>query len=87
MTADIDFGERTDINYVSVSILRIQNTILLFGGSSQKRQISEVHPWKNGLTRRIGTLPFDFNRGRCISHNSIIYLCFDSAETDLCRYR
>jgi len=60
--------------------------MLLFGGSREPRQISEVHSWEKSITRRIRSLPFDF-RGKCIYNNGIVYLCFDANEEALCRYR
>ena len=81
-------GERTETGF-SVCPLLIGNSMLLFGGSNkgERRQISEVYSWEKSITRRIRSLPFDFEFGKCIYNNGIVYLCYDYFGSKLCRYR
>ena len=63
--------------------LVVNGTIIIFGGSL-KRQISIIYPF--GI-KRISTLPFDFEGGRCNINKGTITLCFDFAKPSLCRFR
>jgi len=67
----------------SCSVL-IGDTMTIFGGEKERNQISVVYP--NGI-QRIGTLPFQFNRGRCNYSDKTIYLCYPYTEQKLCRQR
>ena len=78
----VTYGENTEISIISCPLL-IGKTILLLGGDKEWYQISEVYPWKNSITKRIGTLPFSFSNGRCIQHNGIAYLCFPGPDPNL----
>ena len=78
------YGENTEIHFSSCPLL-IGKTILLFGGLKERYQISEIYPWKNSITKRIGTLPFEFYYGRCTHHNGIAYLCFPDSDRNLCQ--
>ena len=55
---------------------------MLFGGETEQRQISVVY--RNGV-KRISTLPFDFEYGRCKFNNGTVFLCFDIAANGLRR--
>ena len=79
----VNYGENTEI-FNSCPLL-IGETILLLGGDKERFQISELYPWKKSITKRIGTLPFDFNYGRCTQHNGIAYLCFPYSDRNLCQ--
>ena len=72
-----------DNDYGTCSIVLNGNAIL-FGAKSEPRQISVVY--RNGI-KRINTLPFDFEAGRCHLNNGILFLCFDRREHKLCRTR
>jgi len=80
----VNYGENTERSFSSCPLL-IGKTIFLFGGDKERNQISEVYPWKNSITKRIGTLPFEFNYGRCTQHNGIAYLCFSDSDMNLCQ--
>jgi len=81
----VNYGENSEIDFYSCPLL-IGKTILLLGGDKERyKRISEVHPWKNSITKRIGTLPFEFNEGRCTEHNGIAYLCFPLSDRNLCQ--
>ena len=83
---DAIIGEGTEID-IAVCPLLIGNSMLLFGGSKKPRQISELYSWEKTITRRIRSLPFDFENGKCIYNNATVYLCFDFHQKKLCRYR
>ena len=59
------------------------NQLLIFGGNREQRQISRL---TGHNLKRIGDLPFDFNKGACnVMANKNIFLCFHSWEAKLCR--
>ena len=70
-----------DINFCP---LLIGDTVVLFGGRDEPTQIAQLYPW--GL-RRVGTLPFKFQPGRCLSWNNAIYLCFGHLFGSTCYKR
>jgi len=88
---DFDFRSGVYNDWATCSII-VNGNAILFGGSSEKRQISVVY--RNGI-RRINTLPFDFYEGRCHLNNGTVFLCFASkwdewdnmADSQLCRTR
>ena len=82
-----NFGDNTGILRRSACPLLIESTMLLFGGKTEPRQVTEVYPWGASITRRIFTLPFDFVEGSCAYHQGIVYLCFDWYDVRLCRSR
>ena len=59
-------------------------TVILFGGSGEGKQISILYPfgWK-----RINSLKFKFDEGRCHLKDDTIFLCFGSREQNKCRSR
>ena len=60
-----------------------RNQFYVFGGSENKRQISQLTGCKLSL---IGTLAFDHNYADCsIAGEDIIYLCFDYNDSKKCR--
>ena len=74
-------GEETEV-YVSCSVT-YRNKFYVYGGSDQKRQISEV---KQCELKRIGTLDFDHKYGSCSNvDDQEIYLCFGDNESKQCR--
>ena len=76
-----EFDVDTEV-YLSCS-LQWQNHYYVFGGKSEKRQVSMVNG--NRLERK-ATLDFDFERGGCTVLNQItIVLCFSWNEYDVCR--
>ena len=79
---DFEFGDTTEVDR-SCSI-QWQNYYFVFGGFTQKRQVSVVNG--NRLERK-GSLAFDFNEGGCTVLNQItIVLCFATfGEQDVCR--
>jgi len=77
----VSYARYAHINLFSC-ILLIGKTTLVLGGP---QQITEVYPWKNLITKRIGTLPFEFDNGRCTQHNGIAYLCFPDSDLNLCQ--
>jgi len=80
----VNYGENTERSFYSCPLL-IGKTILLLGGGKERFQISEVYPFKNSIIKRIGTLPFEFDSGRCTQHNGIAYLCFPNSDQNLCQ--
>ena len=54
--------------------LIVNGTVILFGGTTEPKQISVLFPfgWK-----RANSLNFNFTRGRCHLQNDTIFLCFD----------
>ena len=76
-------GENTQV-YHSCS-LTWRNEHFVFGGSSQKRQISQIVGCE---LKRVGSLAFDHYFGACTTvGNSLIYLCFnyESGDYKKCR--
>ena len=68
------YGADTEV-YHSCSITW-HGTMYIFGGSSEKRQISVVDQCK--LTK-IGELPFDMNLGACSQRdNGQMFICFEN---------
>ena len=63
-----------------------QNQWYVFGGESNKRQISKLHGHK---LERLGSLAFDYEFGGCsVMNNEFIFLCFNYAnENDYKRCR
>ena len=55
--------------------------MMIFGGITQKRQISMID--QCSLTR-VGTLEFNFNNGACTTAHDQVYLCFDERNTKQC---
>ena len=43
----------------------VGNNMLIFGGFEEPRQILEIYSWGSSITRRIGSLLFDFYWGTC----------------------
>ena len=75
------YGEDTEV-YTSCSVT-FRNRFYVFGGLSQKRQISEVTQCK---LKRIGTLDFDHQFWDCTNvGDKEIYLCFGINCFDQCR--
>ena len=62
------------------------NQLFIFGGRSDKRQISQLTGHK---LEKVGSLDFDLFNGACsVMNNRLIYLCFNTAEsTDYRRCR
>ena len=64
--------------------------MLIFGGKSEYRQISEVTKHRGGsgseacVLKRIGELPFDFTMGACTESLNELFLCFDSQTPYAC---
>ena len=57
-----------------------QNQFHIFGGSSERRQISRLSGYK---LQRIGNLSFDHVIGACsVMNNQFIFLCFHVLEDD-----
>ena len=56
--------------------LLVGNTMLMFGGGNDQRQIAEIYSWGSFITRRIGSLLFQFRRGTCLYNNEMLYFCF-----------
>ena len=93
ITTDTEFKE--DIPYLieefsslefedDSTILTIGNTVLLFGGhtlSKNRKLIREIQPVSGtNIIRRVGTLPFYFERGRATFFNKMTYLCFSRSS-------
>ena len=77
----MSFGEDTEV-YKSCSVT-YRNRFHIFGGDSEKRQISEVTKCE---LKRIGTLDFDHEYGACSNvDDQKIYLCFDEKDKKECR--
>jgi len=75
---DFVFGEGTEVDY-SCS-MTWKNELYIFGGRSQKRQISKLIGCQ--LTR-IGELEFDHYLGACANvADAKLYLCFNDASGD-----
>ena len=79
---DFEFGDGTEV-YKSCS-LQWQNYYYVFGGNSERRQVSMVNG--NRLELK-ATLDFNYEAGGCTVLNQItIVLCFSNYyETDVCR--
>ena len=77
--------------------LLVGNTMLMFGGGFDQRQIAEIYSWGSSITRRIGSLLFQFKRGTCLYNNEMFYFCFGmdlsganflgAVEETTCRHR
>ena len=67
------FLYRADTEVDGSCSLMWQNEAYIFGGLSEKRQISKVGGCS--LTR-IGSLPFTFANGACTVNQGTMYLCF-----------
>ena len=84
---DFDYRDGTDNSGYSCPLI-VNGTIILFGGtefgSAQPRQVSVISPFS---VKRINTLPFDFNLGRCHFNNGKVFLCFDMYGKNLCQFR
>ena len=63
--------------------MNVNGTVILLGGLDERKQISVVYPFG---VKRINTLPFDFQDGRCL-HSGLAYLCFSYLEGRQCRSR
>ena len=86
-TEIVNYAENTGeyVYPICPCTLLIGQTILLLGGDKEQYQITEVYPWKNAISKRIGTLPFEFESGRCTQHNGIAYLCFPNSDRNFCQ--
>ena len=74
-------GDRTEA-YRSCSVTW-QNQMHIFGGQTEKRQISRLSGYK---LERIGDLAFDHWLGSCsLMANQFLFLCFDRDDTKRCR--
>ena len=75
--------ERDDTTeaYKSCSI-NWQNQLFIFGGSSEKRQISQLSGYK---LKRIGDLLFDLDKGACGVMGNKLFLCFSYDDGRRCR--
>ena len=62
--------------------IKWQNQLFIFGGYSEKRQISKLSGSK---LERVGTLPFDHWTGACSVMADRVYLCFNRDDGNLCR--
>ena len=70
--ANFRYGENTEV-YKSCLVI-FNGIAYIFGGSTQKRQISRV---ENCQLNRVASLDFDFKNGACASTTAgTIYLCF-----------
>ena len=59
----------------------IGKTVLFLGGQYEEHQISQLNPL--GLIR-IGTLPFQHDKGTCLVTGSQLFLGFGSTNTNRC---
>ena len=65
--------------------LNWQNQLFIFGGNTEKRQISTLIGYK---LKRVGDLAFDLRFGACsVMNNHYIYLCFNYVTNDRRRCR
>ena len=62
-------------------VVTIGETVLFFGGEDYLNQISQWTP--RGL-RRIGTLPFSFDRGTCAVKDDKVFLGFAEIKPKSC---
>ena len=75
------FGPATEVE--NSCSLTWQGRMLVFGGYTHTRQISEVEGC--GLIRLDHDLPFDLYRGACTTYDSDMMLfCFDRSDTKAC---
>ena len=62
-----------------------QNQLYVFGGDSNKRQISRLSGYRLHV---VGALPFDHRLGACANFaNKKLFLCFNDASSDWKRCR
>ena len=80
--ADIEFDKKDKLPLSC--ILNVGVSTFLLGGKQMAKQVSQIT--RDGVFR-IGTLPVDFQSGRCSYKNDLIYICFAVNDIKLCRSR
>jgi len=81
---DFENGSRGFSDRVSCPLL-IHDTMVIFGGQNEKRQISIIYKNLHKFgAHRIQSLPFSFSSGKCYFSNGIVYLCFPHNQGKLC---
>ena len=73
-----------DSNNGGTCSVMIENNLVIFGGITEKRQISVIYP--TGIYR-LQTLDFEFYEGRCVYQDGAVYLCFSVDMQDSCMKR
>ena len=70
-TNNFHHGHDTYIDYGSCVTI-VGNHAIVFGGNVEKSQVSVIYP---GGVKRIQSLPFQLQNGRCHHDDGTIYLC------------
>jgi len=75
------YSNTLSYGYLNGCPLLVGNDMLIFGGGNDQREIAELYSWGSSMTRRIGSLLFQFTRGTCLYKNEMFYFCFGDGAT------